>query len=71
MGVDTYPGNRRVAVETRLRRLGVEIKGKIEEANSCGSMKLLINRSNPATVETSCDDEINPAVPRPMTVELS
>jgi hypothetical protein len=67
LGVETYPGVRRVAVDTKLSKLGVEtklskfgveIKGRIDEANSLGSMKLLIYRSNPATVETSCNEEI-------------
>ena len=69
MAVDTKL--RRLGVETKLSKFGVEMKGRIDDANSRGSIKLLIYRSNPATVETSCVDEINPAVPRPMTVELS
>ncbi len=49
-GVETNPGRRRVAVETKLSKLGVEtklrrfcaeMKGRIEEASSCGSIKLL------------------------------
>ena len=55
---------RRLGVETKLRRLGVDtkpkrlgtlIKGRIDEANSAGSMKLLIYRSKPAVVETIVD----------------
>ena len=57
-GVETNPGVSKVAVETKLRRLGVEINGRIDEANSRGSMKLLMYRSNPATVETSCREEM-------------
>ncbi len=62
MGVETKPGVTKVAVETKLRRFGVEtrfkrlgteIKGRIDEANSRGSMKLLIYRSKPAVVETN------------------
>lgn len=50
LGVETKPGVSKVAVETRFNKLGVEtklirfapeIKGKIEDANSCGSIKLL------------------------------
>ena len=33
----------RKEVETRLARFGVEINGRIEEANSAGSIKELIN----------------------------
>jgi hypothetical protein len=66
-GVLTNPGVNRVAVDTKLRRfgvetkfkrLGVEINGRIDEANSLGSMKLLMYRSKPATVETSCREEM-------------
>ena len=71
LGVETNPGLKRVAVDTKFRRFGVEIKGWIDEANSRGSIKLLMYRSKPATVETNCREEINPTVPRPMTVELS
>ena len=39
------------AVETKLRRLGTEIKGRIEEANSFGSIKLLMYCSRPRVVE--------------------
>ena len=79
-GVETNPGVtkvavdtklRRLGVETRLRRLGVEINGRIDDANSRGSMKLLINRSNPATVDTNCKEEMKPAEPRPITVEFN
>ncbi len=65
--METNPGVNKVAVDTKLRRLGVEtklrrfgaeIKGRIEDASSCGSIKLLMKRSNPATVDTSCVDEI-------------
>ena len=44
---------RRFGVETKFRRLGVEINGRIEEASSLGSIKLLMYRSKPATVETN------------------
>ena len=80
MGVETNPGVTKVAVDTKLRRLGVEtklskfgveMKGRIDDANSRGSIKLLIYRSNPATVDTSCKEEIKPAEPRPMTVEFN
>jgi hypothetical protein len=40
-----------LGVETKLRRLGVEIKRIIVEASSAGSTKLLIYRSRPAVVE--------------------
>jgi hypothetical protein len=43
----------KLGVETNPKRFGVDIKGKIEEANSLGSIKLLIYCSNPAVVETS------------------
>jgi hypothetical protein len=52
LGVETKV--RRFGVETRLRRFGEEMKGKIEEANSLGSIKLLTYRSRPTVVETSC-----------------
>jgi hypothetical protein len=80
LGVETKPGWLRVAVDTKLRRLGVETRFKrlgteinrwIDEANSWGSMKLLTNLSNPATVETSWEEEMNPTVPRPITVEFN
>ena len=32
----------KLAVETKFRRFGVEIKGWIEDANSLGSIKLLM-----------------------------
>jgi hypothetical protein len=41
----------KLAVETRLVRLGTEIKGRIDEASSAGSMKVLMYRSSPAVVE--------------------
>jgi hypothetical protein len=40
-----------LGVETIPVRLGMEIKGRIEEASSAGSMKLLMYRSRPAVVE--------------------
>jgi hypothetical protein len=46
---------RRLGVETKLSKLGDDIKGTIEEANSRGSIKLLIYCSNPAVVETIVD----------------
>jgi hypothetical protein len=46
------------AVETKLRRFGVEIKGSMEEANSVGSIKLLIYFSRPAVVESKFALEI-------------
>ncbi len=45
-------------VETSPVRLGIEMKGRIEEASSAGSMKLLIYRSRPAVVEMRLGDEI-------------
>ena len=42
----------RLAVETKFNKLGVEIKDSIEEANSLGSIKLLIYVSRPAVVES-------------------
>ncbi len=57
-----------MGVETKLNKLGVDIKGKIEEASSLGSIKLLIYCSRPAVVETSEDlrdkDEIYPKDPK-------
>jgi hypothetical protein len=53
LGVDTRL--RRLGVETRFNKLGDDIKGTIEEANSRGSIKLLIYCSNPAVVETIVD----------------
>jgi hypothetical protein len=41
----------KLAVETRLVRFGVEIKGRMEDASSAGSMKLLMYLSSPAVVE--------------------
>jgi hypothetical protein len=38
-------------VETIPVRLGIEIKGRMEEASSAGSIKLLMYRSKPAVVE--------------------
>ena len=43
----------RLAVETKFNKLGVEIKGRIEDANSLGSIKLLIYVSRPAVVDLS------------------
>ncbi len=48
----------RNVVETNPRRFGIEIKGRMEEASSAGSMKLLIYRSRPAVVEMRLGDEI-------------
>jgi hypothetical protein len=48
----------KLAVETKLVRFGVEIKGRIEEANSWGSIKLLIYLSSPAVVEMRFGEEI-------------
>jgi hypothetical protein len=48
----------KLAVETRLVRFGVEIKGRIDDASSAGSMKLLMYRSRPAVVEIRFGDEI-------------
>ena len=45
-------------VETKLARLGVEINGRIEEANSVGSIKELIKVWSPKVVETSDAVEI-------------
>jgi hypothetical protein len=65
----------KLGVDTKLRRLGTLIKGRIEEANSEGSIKLLIYRSNPAVVDTSVDCreavEIKPMVPKPMIVDVN
>ena len=38
-------------VETSPVRLGMEMKGRMEDANSAGSMKLLMYLSSPAVVE--------------------
>jgi hypothetical protein len=55
-------------VETNPNKLGVDIKGKIEEANSLGSIKLLMYCSSPAVVETSVErrdnEEIYPKEPK-------
>jgi hypothetical protein len=48
----------KLAVETKLVRFGVEIKGRIDEASSAGSMKLLIYLSSPAVVEMRFGEEI-------------
>jgi hypothetical protein len=48
----------RKVVETNPRRLGMEIKGRMEEASSAGSMKLLMYRSRPAVVEMRLGEEI-------------
>jgi hypothetical protein len=65
----------KLGVDTKLRRFGTLIKGRIEEANSVGSIKLLIYRSNPAVVDTSVDCreavEINPIVPSPRMLEVN
>ena len=46
---------------------------KTDDANSAGSIKLLIYFSKPAVVDTRVDwrdrDEINPIVPRPWIVD--
>ena len=43
----------RKEVETKLSKLGVEINGRIEEANSAGSINELIKFWSPRVVETS------------------
>jgi hypothetical protein len=48
----------KLGVETIPVRLGIEMKGRIEEASSAGSMKLLMYRSRPAVVEIRFGDEI-------------
>ena len=48
----------KLGVETKFNKFGVEIKGKREEANSLGSIKLLMYRSSPAVVETRVSEEI-------------
>jgi hypothetical protein len=48
----------KLGVETRFVRLGTEIKGRIEEASSEGSIKLLIYLSSPAVVEMRLGDEM-------------
>ena len=48
---------RRFGVETRLARLGTEMNGRIDEASSAGSIKLLIYLSSPAVVEIRFGDE--------------
>jgi len=48
----------KLAVETKLVRFGTEMKGRIDEANSRGSIKLLIYLSSPAVVEIRFGDEI-------------
>ena len=57
MGVETKFN--KFGVDTRFNKLGLEINGKIEEANSLGSMKVLIYCSNPAVVETIVDRKDN------------
>jgi hypothetical protein len=41
----------KLAVETKLVRFGVEMKGRMEDASSAGSIKLLMYLSSPAVVE--------------------
>jgi hypothetical protein len=41
----------KLGVETIPVRLGIEIKGRMEEASSAGSIKLLMYCSKPAVVE--------------------
>jgi hypothetical protein len=48
----------KLGVETIPVRLGIEMKGRMEDASSAGSMKLLIYRSRPAVVEMRLGDEI-------------
>ena len=48
----------KLGVETIPVRLGIEIKGRIEEASSAGSMKLLMYRSRPAVVDMRFGEEI-------------
>jgi hypothetical protein len=48
----------KLGVETIPVRFGVEIKGRMEEASSAGSMKLLMYRSRPAVVEMRFGEEI-------------
>jgi hypothetical protein len=48
----------KLGVETIFVRLGTEIKGRMEEASSAGSIKLLIYLSSPAVVEMRLGDEM-------------
>jgi hypothetical protein len=48
----------KLGVETSPVKLGMEMKGRMEEASSAGSMKLLMYRSRPAVVEMRLGDEI-------------
>jgi hypothetical protein len=48
----------KLGVETIPVRFGMEIKGRMEEASSAGSMKLLMYRSRPAVVEIRLGEEI-------------
>ena len=47
----------KLAVETKLFRFGTEMKGRIDEASSAGSIKVLMYRSSPAVVEMRFGDE--------------
>jgi hypothetical protein len=47
-----------LGVETIPVRFGMEIKGRMEDASSAGSMKLLMYRSRPAVVEMRFGEEI-------------
>ena len=47
-----------MGVETIPVRFGMEIKGRMEEASSAGSIKLLMYRSRPAVVEIRLGEEI-------------
>ena len=71
--LEMYPAvPRPVTVEANCEAKNVvETKFATVEANSVGSMKLLIYVRRPCVVEPSCDEEIYPAVPRPTTVEVS
>ena len=48
----------KLGVETKLARFGVEIKGRIDDANSLGSIKLLMYLSRPAVVDIKLGEEI-------------
>ena len=48
----------KLGVETIPVRFGMEIKGRMEDASSAGSMKLLMYLSSPAVVEMRFGDEM-------------
>ena len=48
----------KLGVETIPVKFGMEMKGRMEDASSAGSMKLLMYRSRPAVVEIRLGEEI-------------